>query len=331
MDTPKSFKIPTRDKVRSLVWDGDELVDWVAGGVRYSLEGESECAHVNYAYEFDAAATSPSGEYQVIYTRLRTKGLVLRRGKVIREINRSFYWAHAYEYPIVLFATADGRELLAHCPEDYHRLEIEDLATGARVTHSQSRDPADFFLSRLAVSPSGRYLMSAGWLWHPLDVVQIYDVDAALNDPTHLDRGGLALNLWADESSATFLDDSRIAVTQRGECDTDEEDGPSPVGTLRIFDLETRAELTTIPAPQKLGTMMAVGPDHLLSLYEYPKLIQLPSNQIVHSWPEIRSGTQTSSILVSADRIPPPIALDPTNRRCAIAAEDHIQVLLFGE
>jgi hypothetical protein len=53
---------------------------------------------------------SPSGEFAVIYTRLGTKGLVLHRGKIIREINRSFYHADVYEYPIGLAALKNGRE-----------------------------------------------------------------------------------------------------------------------------------------------------------------------------------------------------------------------------
>lgn len=136
----------------------------------------------------------------------------------------------------------------------------------------------------------------------------------------HLDGGGLLPNLFADESSAAFLDDERIAVVQYDEPDS---------MALRILDLESSAELATIPLSQKLGTIMAVGPEHLLSLYEHPKLLHLPSNQIVGSWPEIRSGIQVSSILYNETVIPPPIALDPSNRRCAIASGDHIHVLIF--
>ena len=329
MDATKSFRIPARG-ARSLAWDGDELVDWVAGGVRHSLDGESSQPGIVYAYGFDAVSTSPSGEYQVIYTRLGTKGLVLRRGQLVREINRSYYFADDYEYPVVLFSGADGRELLAHCPDEYCRLEIEDLATGARLTSSKQRKPVDIFHSRLATTPSGRYLLSAGWLWHPLDAVHVYDVASALKDPTHLDGMGLPVNSWADESSATFLDERRLAVVQEGEGDTDEDAGACASRTLRIFDLETSDELATIHPAQKLGTMMPVGREHLLSLHDHPKLIHLPSNEIVHAWPEIRSGIQVSSILTIKNTIPPPIALDPIRRRCAIAADDHIHVLLFG-
>jgi hypothetical protein len=110
----REIRIPA-SHVRSLVWHDDELIDWAAGGQRFLLSGEAVPRHVNYAFPFDAAVSSPSGEYAVIYTRLGTKGLVLRRGEIVREINRSFYCADAYEYPVALLRIADGREVLAHC------------------------------------------------------------------------------------------------------------------------------------------------------------------------------------------------------------------------
>jgi hypothetical protein len=324
------IEIPATN-VRSLAWDQSGLIDWVGGAVLYQLDGKSDRLRINYAYGFDAVATSPRGQYQVIYTRLGTKGLVLRRGELIREINRSYYFADAYEYPIALFTLEDGREVLAHCPNEYCRLEIEDLETGARLTELERRHPTDFFHSRLAASPSGRYLLSAGWIWHPVDAVHVFDITTALNDPTHLDGAGLPLNVWGDESSAAFLNDKWLAVAVEGERDDDNTEGPPASRDLRICDLEAGTVLATIHPPQKMGTMMAVGDEYLLSLHEHPKLLHLASNEIVASWPQIQSGIQVSSILTDQSRVPPPMALDARNRRCAIAGKDRIHVLQFGQ
>src|SRR5438093_13759071 len=98
--------------VRSLCWLGDRLVDWAGGGHQIGLDGEVYEEPVNYAYTFDAAIVSPSGRYAVIYTRLGTKGLLLDNGKIVREFNRSFYHANAYEYPVALFQLPDGREVI---------------------------------------------------------------------------------------------------------------------------------------------------------------------------------------------------------------------------
>jgi hypothetical protein len=328
----KLIEIPATN-VRSLAWDESTLIDWMSGPALYRLDGKCESPKIGirYAYGFDAVANSPSGTYQVIYTRLGTKGLVLRRGELVREINRSYYFADAYEYPIALFTLKDGREVLAHCPDKYCRLEIEDLESGARLTESEGRSPDDFFHSRLAASPSGRYLLSAGWVWHPIDVTQVFDVETALTDATHLDGEGLPLNVHGDESSAAFLSDNRLAVAVDRELDEDNTPGSSADRELKIFDLEGGTALATIHPQQKVGTMMAVGEEYLLSLYEHPKLIHLGSNEVVGSWPHINSGIQTSSILMDENRIPPPIALDPRNHRCAIAGSDRIHVLQFDE
>ena len=89
--------------VRSLCWEGETLVDWVAGGMRSGLDGSVTDRHVNHAYRFDAAQVSPSGRFAVIYERLGTKGLVLREGGILRELNRSYYQAGTYDYPLALF------------------------------------------------------------------------------------------------------------------------------------------------------------------------------------------------------------------------------------
>src|SRR5262245_25979248 len=114
---PSTYTEIRASNVKSLIWDGNDLVDWVAGGQRYRLSGETIRAYVNFAYAFDAAIASPSGDYVLIYSRLGTKGLLIRGGSIVREINRSFYCADVYEC-VAMLTIADGRELLAHCPEE---------------------------------------------------------------------------------------------------------------------------------------------------------------------------------------------------------------------
>ena len=56
--------------IRSLVWDGDDLVDWVDGGNRFHPNGTFTRRPVGYSYAFDRAVVSPSGIYAVIYAEL---------------------------------------------------------------------------------------------------------------------------------------------------------------------------------------------------------------------------------------------------------------------
>ena len=125
-------------KIQSLCWSNDELVDWVGGGHRYNLNGDIFRANVNYAYEFDYAVVSPDCQYSALLTRLGTKGLILKNGKIIREINRSFYQASVYEYPFTFMRLPGGEMAIAHCPNEYCEVEIEEVESGERLTTRSS-------------------------------------------------------------------------------------------------------------------------------------------------------------------------------------------------
>jgi hypothetical protein len=205
---------PSRDRpVRSLCWQGDELVDWADGGVRYRLDGTAEDPHFSFGYAFDKAISFPDGRYAVVYDQLGTKGVILKGGRILRQINRDFECAGAYEYPVALLTLPDGRDAIVHCPEEYRKLEVEEIGTGRSLT-SREGAPLDFFHSRLQVSPNGRFLLSAGWIWHPLDTIQVYDIERALAEPGHLDRNKRGFWLPIDGlhpldeiHSAAFVDD----------------------------------------------------------------------------------------------------------------------------
>lgn len=317
--------------VLSLLWDGDSLVDWVAGGRRYLPDGKIKDSSVYYAYAFDAAAALSGSDYVVLYAKSATKGLILHNGKVVREINRSFYQADVYEYPIVLFRLASGREVIAHCPADYCRLDIEDLASGEILTASGTRSPSDFFHSRLAVSPNGRWLLSAGWHWHPLDAVYVYDIAAALADPTQLDGRGLniAPDSWADECNACFMPNGKLVVAVNGIEKNDAEVAEGLPAEIQTYDLERCEKGTSVRTLERFGASMPVGSNHVLALYGHPHLIDLQSGTTVQSWPHIKSGKQPGSLLIGEEPMPP-FAFDALSMRCAVADEAGITVLQFA-
>ena len=310
--------IKSGHEVRALCWHGDELVDW-AGIVRYQMDGTSSGPTVNYAYRFDHAVSSPSGEYVVLYEQLGTKGLILKRGKVVREINRSFYHAHVYEYPVALFNLPDGREVIAHCPDHYNVIEIEEVESGKRLT-SRDGEAADFFHSRLQVSPDSRFLLSAGWIWHPFDTVQLFDIAQALQAPENLDQswsGGLSKAYVGEIHSAAFNGPDLIVFGGETEDET--------TTHLGVYSIQANAILTSCALDFPLGTLMPLG-DEAVSFYESPKLLDLTTGQVLHRWSEISTGRQNSSIVWHIDHVPP-IALDLLNLRFAVAGSEAITVV----
>ncbi len=307
-------------KVRSLCWRGDELIDW-AGSERYQLDGTSSGLGAIYAYRFDHAISLHHREYVVLYEQLGTKGLILKSGSIVREINRSFYQAHVYEYPVTLFTLADGREVIAHCPDQYNVIEIEEVESGKRLT-SRTGESADFFHSRLQVSTNGKFLLSAGWIWHPFDTIQLFDIALALQTPESLDQNWHSDLINADVreiQSAAFNGPDLIVFGGESEEETP---------CLGVYSIQANSVLTSCGLDSPAGTLMPLG-DVAVSFYKNPKLLDLATGKVLIRWPELSTGQQNSSIVHHIDPVPP-IALDPLNQRFAVAESEAITVVELG-
>jgi len=313
--------------MRSLCWAGDTLVDWVGGGRVLHLDGELEKARVNYGYRFDAAVASPCGEFAVIYEKLGTKGLVLRRGEVLREINRSFYCADAYEYPIAIFRSASGQVIIAHCPDQYCRIELEDIATGERIGGRGKREPKDFFHSRLRVSPGGRWLLSAGWVWHPFGMVEVFDLEAAMRTSDALDQPVGIPKIDGEVAAAEFLPNHRMLITTSKETlDDDANEAVIGANSVAIINLATRQVISRSPTVEPLGSLMPVDEEVAVGFYEHPKLVSLQTGAVLKKWETVKSGNQISSIIWNGISTPP-IAIDVSHRRFAVAEDSCVVVV----
>lgn len=78
--------------LKTIDWFNDDIVDWVSAGQLYSSGGQQrQIAKYHYAFGFDASITSQNGQYAFVYKRLGTKGILLKDGEIIREINRTHY------------------------------------------------------------------------------------------------------------------------------------------------------------------------------------------------------------------------------------------------
>ncbi|MGA2229445.1 MAG: hypothetical protein ABSH22_00835 [Tepidisphaeraceae bacterium] len=330
----QKFEIPLGEPVRSLCWSGDLLMDWAGGNRVFHLgvPDTSRGRRVNWAYRFDAAVQSPSGRFAAIYERLGTKAIILDRGKMVREINRSFYHAHDYEFPIVLFNHPERGELIAHCPDCCAQIEIEEIATGNRLTKSPNRKPAEMFHSRLAVSPCQTELLSAGWVWHPLNMAWVWRIDEALADPSVLDSERQPSRACDCEiSSAAFIDEQRILLTSspKAEAFGNEKIPVFGPGHLAVFNLDSNIFETISRIDEPIGNMLWLGDGNIVSFYENPKVIEVKTGEVVFRWPDINTGKQDSSIIHHLGP-PPPLAIDHVHKRFAVAAIDKITVIQFA-
>jgi len=324
---------------RSLCWRGDALVDWVIGGNVWTLDGAFRDACRSWGYgRLDAAVADPTGRWAVVHERTGTAGILLCDGEIVREIHRSPYHADAFVYPVCLFPGRAGRTLLAHCPDHYARIEIDDAATGERLTRSDSRDLPDFFHSRLAASPTQKRLLSAGWVWHPIDAVVWFDIEAALVDPTLLDglegAPGARNVCLAEESSAAWLDDDTLVIGSSDEAEDPEEaeaaDAEEPGARLSprgmaVYDIRAGRYTQSVRLGYPPGIMMPVGRRHVVTFYQWPRLVSLDAGRVVHEWSDISTGEVVSSIV--HDRPQPVIALDASRARFAVANGKAVEVV----
>jgi hypothetical protein len=288
-----------------------------------------------YPYRFDAAAVSPSGGFVALYERLGTKAILFGPNRLLREINRSYYFAHVYEYPILFFRLADGREALAHCPDEYCELRIEDPATGARWSTPGSGRLQSMFHSRLAANSAGNRILSAGWFWQPFDTVWVYDLKPTADGCFALESCDECCNQGAEASCAVFNASGQVVASSAKEAvDNLEGDEDEPAdrwrpGMIGVYDLDEQKLVSMAPLEDEAGTLMPVGDKYVVGFFDHPKLIEVATGRVLRRWTELKTGRQNSSILWHLPP-PPPIALDPSNGRFAVADERQITVITLA-
>ncbi len=311
---------PNDGPVCSLSWWGDDLVDWL-GGHRWTLAGGHQRFGVGSTYRMDAAVGWR--DVGVCFERLGTKGRIARwNGKLpspgwmplgideLREIDRSYYHADDYAFPVALLALPDGREAIAHCPRRYDTLELE-LLDGTPLTQRNSKAD-DIFHSRLEVTPDGRWLLSSGWVWQPYNVACVYDVARALAEPGHLDGSGVPIDLddFGDEADGATIVGDRLVIASL-------ENHRLAVGPL---DGGRGYHVPIDPGCQLPSRLMAWGADHVVGFDGPPRVIELATGRMVHRWDELDSGPAQWQPSVNMTIAGPPfLARDPVNRRFALA------------
>ncbi len=312
--------------LRSLCWVKDGLVDYANAGLKYYLSGGTkQLYHITYGFG-DRAICSDDGQYAFLYQNLGTKGLLLKHGELIREINRSYYQADVYEYPAA-FLTYLGRTYLIHCPLSYCRLDIEDVESGEIITAGQDREPMDCFHSRLELSSDGKYLLSKGWYWHPWDCINLFNVKECFNDPSQLDRGGLEPPVSTEICTANFIDNHRVLIGTSGEEALNDEIAevvpPKNVAVWNILE-------NTIVAPTKVmaefGNLFAIDDQYFWDTYQFPKIIDRHTGIVVDQLASLPTSKQNSSIVHHIDPLIA-IAFDKKTRQIAFVNGNNIEIL----
>lgn len=288
----------TTNYLKTIDWLNGDIVDWASAGQLYSSDREQrQIAKYHCTSSFDASITSQNGQYAFIYQRLGTKGLLLKDGEMIREIDRTDYNAKVYEFPAA-FVTVGNATYLVHCPIDYCRLDFENVETGEIVSNVEGRKPSDVFHSRLSISPDSRYLMVCGWVWHPLDTVELFDIVECLKNPLLLDKSILYPDFGTEINSASFIDNERILIASTDGEPFDTEAPPLlPQKHLAIWNFIKNEITSPVKVNGEFGNLFAINERQAWDMFKYPKIINIQTGEIESKLEEINSGLQTSSIM----------------------------------
>jgi hypothetical protein len=93
----------------------------------------------------------------------------------------------------------------------WNRLDLSDPATGAPLsdrgpTSYRQGEPRpdyylDYFHGRLHVSPGAKHIADDGWVWHPVGLVTVWDLEAWLG------------SAWESEDGPTKRRSARVTTT----------------------------------------------------------------------------------------------------------------------
>jgi hypothetical protein len=215
---------------------------------------------------------SACGRFAAVVNDYGKRGLLidLQHGVVTRTLSSGDYYPDTVPFSFA-FVSVRGRTLGIH-RTDWNRLDISDPATGELLsergpTKHKEGEPQpphylDYFHGALHVSPNGNYILSDGWVWHPIGIPTIWHVENwCISNVWESEDGPSKLDICARDyywdHAICWIDDKRLAIGGIGEDDEQMIDG------ARIFDITLPKapsqtwhsdcmEIATIPGPAGL-------------------------------------------------------------------------------
>lgn len=147
---------------------------------------------------------------------------------------------------------------------------------------------------------AGRYLLSAGWLWHPWGCLVVYDLrralsDARVLDPVRSDVFDMRGLVGAEISGPCFSADDVVVSTSP---EPNEQDGPGDLGPnmLARWSTSERRFLWRRHVGEIAGDLLAFC-DGVLSLHRHPCLYDATIGELVPEWPDLNTGRADSPIV----------------------------------
>jgi hypothetical protein len=310
--------------VSALAWDESCLVE-VMTGRRIGLDGTMSARAFFLGYPFDRGLCIRGRDafWTLAYDNRGTKAVLYKNWKEHRELNRSYYFAKQFDYPVALTVVNQDRVVIIHCPNSYDTIVVEDADTGEVLGTKKSKGME--FHSRLSVSGDGRFLVSAGWFWHPLGGAWLCSVGEILGSD-HCPVKEVEFSFGAEIDAAAFLGNDHLVVCSTEEVVSDEP-GASELRPLQLglWSISDARWISTAPLQESAGTIMP-WKEWLISFNGHPKAIELATGKVVHVWSQIESGHQIGCIELGTPS-PPTMALNARAGMFAVCDSKGITVV----
>jgi hypothetical protein len=189
---------------------------------------------------------SACGQFVAVVNDYGKQGLVidLQRNVVTLKLNGGDYYSDTVPFSFA-FVNVRGQVRCIH-RTGWNRLDVSDPVTGELLSErgptkyqkDESR-PAhylDYFHGALQISPNGTYVMSDGWVWHPIGVPATWHVEKwcfsnAWESEDGLSRRDICSRAYYWDHAACWIDEKRLAIGGIGDDDEEMIDG------ARIFDV----------------------------------------------------------------------------------------------
>ena len=290
----RSTSIDKRITETLLPWSHDEILDftpvhaqsesWLflrSGGIVGRIDADGRASDLR-AIELPSAEpghepfqghaltsrlhSSSHGDFATVVNDNGKIGMVydLTTGAVTMRLDGGDY--HPETVPFSFgFVEYRGRTVAVHRTA-WNRLDASDAATGELLTarsptHFGRAEPRpehylDYFHGRLIVSPDGRRIVDDGWVWHPVGIPAVWDVETWLGSNVWESEDGesklhLGLRTYYWDHALCWLDADRIALGGIGDDEEQIVDGVRILST-KPADASERGsarELTAFAGP----------------------------------------------------------------------------------
>lgn len=170
---------------------------------------------------------SDDGKYCAMANMRGQFGVVwnMQTSNVILNLDRNDYHINSCNFSLSMF-TYKNENYLIH-PTDWNRLDLFNLdkckSVSERTTSSikvHGKNYLDYFHCELTLSPKQQYIYDGGWIWHPIGIGRMWNIENWINNKWESESGKsvkeITYRYYCWDAPVCWLDEHTIAIWGHG-------------------------------------------------------------------------------------------------------------------